>query len=149
MSGEIAQSNTDVAERTTQIVAAWVGHNAITPAELPALVRSVGHALATLGSEPAAAMAPEPVKPAVPIRRSWSDDKVTCLHCGKSMKSLKRHLRGDHDQTPDEYRASWNLSKDHPIVAPGYSKHRADLAKAQGLGASGPRGREKRAAKRA
>ena len=36
--------------------------------------------------------------------------------------------------SPADYRARWGLSKDYPLVAPYYSKRRADTAKKIGLG---------------
>lgn len=47
---------------------------------------------------------------------------------------LKRHLMTDHGLTPQEYRTRWNLSADHPMVAPNYAAQRAELAKSIGLG---------------
>ena len=47
---------------------------------------------------------------------------------------LKRHLSTEHDLTPDEYRARWNLSTDYPMVAPDYAATRRELAKKIGLG---------------
>ena len=49
---------------------------------------------------------------------------------------LKRHIANEHGMTPQEYRAYWNLSLDHPLVAPNYAAKRAELAKSIGLGRS-------------
>ena len=72
--------------------------------------------------------------PAVPIKKSVKQDQIVCLECGKPFKSLKRHLNGEHDMTPDEYRAKWGLQRDYPMVAPNYAEARSKLAKAMGLG---------------
>jgi predicted transcriptional regulator len=68
-------------EQVAEIVAAYVGHNTISPDQLPALITTISQALAGLGQEPAAAPA-SPLTPAVPIRRSVGDDAITCLDCG-------------------------------------------------------------------
>ena len=38
--------------------------------------------------------------PAVPIKRSVTDDHIVCLEDGKKLKMLKRHLMTDHGLTP-------------------------------------------------
>jgi predicted transcriptional regulator len=57
-----------------------------------------------------------------------------CLEDGKKFKSLKRHLRTDHNMTPQEYRAKWDLKPDYPMVAPSYAQTQSDMAKRMGLG---------------
>ena len=39
--------------------------------------------------------------PAVPIRRSVTDEHIVCLEDGKKLKMLKRHLMTDHGLTPE------------------------------------------------
>ena len=77
---------------------------------------------------------PEPVKPAVPIRKSITPDYLICLEDGKKLKMLKRHLRSTYNMTPDEYRARWGLAPDYPMVAPNYAEQRSAFAKKIGLG---------------
>ena len=77
---------------------------------------------------------PEPLKPAVPIKRSVMPDYIVCLEDGKQLKMLKRHLRTTYDMTPDDYRAKWGLPADYPMVAPNYAQQRSDFAKKIGLG---------------
>ena len=72
--------------------------------------------------------------PAVPIRRSVTDDHIVCLEDGKRFKMLKRHLITDHGMTPQEYRAKWGLKPDYPMVAPTYAAKRTELAFKIGLG---------------
>jgi predicted transcriptional regulator len=76
----------------------------------------------------------EPLKPAVPIKRSITPTYLVCLEDGKKFKSLKRHLRTRYQMTPDQYRAKWNLPADYPMVAPDYAAARSQLAKQMGLG---------------
>jgi predicted transcriptional regulator len=47
---------------------------------------------------------------------------------------LRRHVATAHGLTVDLYRARWNLSRDHALVAPAYSERRSGLAKQLGLG---------------
>ena len=87
-----------------------------------------------LSSGAAGAGPAEPLKPAVPIKRSITPDHVVCLEDGKKFKSLKRHLGTQYQMTPDQYRAKWNLPADYPMVAPKYAAVRSRLAKQMGLG---------------
>ena len=72
--------------------------------------------------------------PAVPIRRSVHRDYVVCLECGWRGQMLRRHLATGHGLTVEQYRARWNLPRDHPMTAPGYSERRSTLALELGLG---------------
>lgn len=124
---------------TTEIVAAYAGRNQMSQSDLPALIQSVHATLSGLTGVAAVAEeeAPEPeapIAPAVPIDTSVKKDAITCLECGKSFKTLKRHLSTEHEMAPAEYKAKWQLSKDYPLVAPSYSQRRADTAKKIGLG---------------
>ena len=117
---------------TAEIVAAHVGNNAVAGAEVVALIQSVFDTLNGLATnEPAGA---GELTPAVPIKRSVTDDYIVCLEDGKKLKMLKRHLMTDHGMTPEAYRAKWGLKPDYPMVAPNYSAQRQELAKQIGLG---------------
>ena len=76
----------------------------------------------------------EPLKPAVPIRKSVTPEYLICLEDGKKLKMLKRHLRSTYNLSPDEYRAKWGLPPDYPMVAPKYAEQRSEFAKKIGLG---------------
>ena len=78
--------------------------------------------------------APAELTPAVPIRRSVTDDYIVCLEDGKKLKMLKRHLMTAYEMTPEQYRAKWGLKPDYPMVAPNYALKRQELAKKIGLG---------------
>jgi len=62
-----------------------------------------------------------------------------CLVCGQGFSMLKRHLNTEHQLTPDEYRARYDLPRSYPLVAPDYAKTRSALAKKIGLGRKGGR----------
>ena len=79
-------------------------------------------------------VAPPQGEPAVPVRQSVKADHLVCLECGQKFSMLKRHLRTDHQLTPEEYRQKWELPGSYPVVAPDYAKMRSGLAKKIGLG---------------
>jgi predicted transcriptional regulator len=119
-------------ELTTNIVAAYVRHNQIGSDLLGTLISTVHQALVGLG-KPAAETGTERT-PAVPIRRSVHRDYVVCLECGWRGQMLRRHLVTGHELSVDQYRERWNLHREHPMTAPGYSERRSTLAKQAGLG---------------
>ncbi|WP_108462217.1 MucR family transcriptional regulator [Devosia naphthalenivorans] len=123
----------ELIELSTEIVAAYVSHNALSPSDLPKLIAEVHGALRSLSSNEAP-VAVEELKPAVPIRKSVAADYIICLEDGKKFKSLKRHLRTHYNLSPEEYREKWGLPADYPMVAPSYSATRSKLAKDNGLG---------------
>jgi predicted transcriptional regulator len=120
-------------ELTTEIVSAYVSHNQIPLTEVPGMLKNVHMALSGL-------MGATPIeintntKPAVPIKKSVTDEFIICLEDGKKLKMLKRYLRSHYDMTPEQYRAKWGLGPDYPMVAPNYAKQRSDFAKSIGLG---------------
>jgi predicted transcriptional regulator len=121
---------------TSEIVAAYVAHNAVSTTDLPKLIHEVYQGLCALASTsdnnvPAPASTP---KPAVPIKKSYTAEAITCLECGLKFKTLKRHINTDHNLSSDQYRDKWNLPDNYPMVAPVYSQRRSELAKAVGLG---------------
>lgn len=125
-------------ELTVEIVSAYVSNNEVAAAELPALIASVARSLNELAGISTKAEAPEPPKPAVPIKKSVTPDYIISLEDGKKFKSLKRALSARYGMTPDQYRAKWGLPADYPMVAPNYSAARSDLAKKLGLGRKQP-----------
>jgi predicted transcriptional regulator len=125
---------------TADVVSAYVSNNTVSSSEIPGLISEVYSALTRVSNGAAAALA-EPLKPAVPIKRSITSEYLVCLEDGKKFKSLKRHLRTRYQTTPDQYRAKWNLPPDYPMVAPNYAMVRSQLAKQIGLGERGRRSR--------
>ncbi|NVN87058.1 MAG: MucR family transcriptional regulator [Rhodopseudomonas sp.] len=120
-------------ELTANIVSAYVSNNPVPAAELSALIGQVHGALLRVSSgrvEPAV----EPIKPAVPLKKSMTPEYLVCLEDGKRFKSLKRHLRTQYKMTPEQYREKWGLPADYPMVAPNYAVARSNLAKKMGLG---------------
>jgi predicted transcriptional regulator len=116
---------------TAQIVSAHVANNDVVVQQLPAFIREVHQALATVGQTVLEPTKPEPV---VAVKKSVFAGHILCLDCGKSLKMLKRHLSTDHQMTPAEYRTRWGLPPSYPMVATDYAETRSQLAKASGLG---------------
>ena len=114
-----------------QIVSAHVANNTVAPGDVSKLINDVYRALTDVGR---ASNTIGSVEPAVPVKRSVMPDHLICLECGKHFSMLKRHLRTDHQLTPEQYRLKWNLPRSYPIVAPNYGKRRSALAKKIGLG---------------
>jgi predicted transcriptional regulator len=123
---------------SADVVASYVGNNSVTPDQVTDMLRSVYDTLNTL-SDPVEPE-PEPLVPAVPIKKSVTNDYIICLEDGKMLKMLKRHLMTAYGMTPDDYRAKWGLKDDYPMVAPSYAAKRQELAKKIGLGRK-PRGK--------
>ena len=122
-------------EQVAEIVAAYLRKNHVVAGDIPAVITQVYQSLAGLSQ--AQSVKPEVTearKPAVPIKRSVSDNFIACLECGYKGSMLRRHLKTAHNLTPEEYRQHWNLPTDYPVVAPNYAARRSELAKAIGLG---------------
>jgi predicted transcriptional regulator len=120
-------------ELAADIVSAYVSNNSVPATELPSLINEVHAALlrVTSGTVPVVVETP---KPAVPAKKSVTNDFIVCLEDGRKFKSLKRHLRTQFNMSPDDYREKWGLPPDYPMVAPNYAKARSNLAKQMGLG---------------
>jgi len=120
-------------ELAADIVSAYVSNNSVPASDLGSLINDVHTALlrVTAGTVITPSEAP---KPAVPTKKSITNEFIVCLEDGRKFKSLKRHLRTQYNMSPDEYREKWNLPPDYPMVAPNYAKARSTLAKEMGLG---------------
>ena len=126
------QSNAELLEMTTDIVASFVANNPVPASGLPELIQTIHKTVLDLASgEPPEAPRPDP---AVAISKSITPDHIICLEDGRKLKMLKRYLRSRYNLTPEEYRARWGLPSDYPMVAPNYAKRRSDFAKEIGLG---------------
>ena len=123
-----------IGDAVADIVSAFVSNNSVPAVELPDLIVSIHSTLLRLAggqSEPLVETAKEP---AVPIKKSVTNDFIVCLEDGLKFKSLKRHLSSAYGLTPEAYRTKWGLPSDYPMVAPAYSATRSKLAKDSGLG---------------
>jgi predicted transcriptional regulator len=137
------ETRSELVELTTEIVAAYLGANQMAAHEIPNVIETVYRALKGLPALQESSE-PEARAPAVPVKRSVTNEFIICLEDGKKFKSLKRHLRTRYNMTPEEYRAKWGLPHDYPMVAPNYAQARSDLAKRMGLGKKAPAARAPR-----
>jgi len=128
-----SSGSVDAIELTAEIVSAFVGHNSLPVAELPALINSVHSVVQRLSSGASVTEEPKAPVPVVSVRKSITPDFLVCLDDGRQFKSLKRHL-ATLGMSPEQYRAKWGLSADYPMVAATYAAERSKLAKQFGLG---------------
>src|SRR5947207_13899628 len=94
----------DLLRMTADVVAADFRTNTLATEQLADVINAVYKSLRGLEGQLADVPA-EPLKPAVPIRKSITPEYLVCLEDGKKLKMLKRHLRSTYGLTPDEYRA--------------------------------------------
>jgi predicted transcriptional regulator len=120
-------AETNLTELTAMIVTAFVSNNSVKATELPGLISSTHEALEKVDAPSSIASVPR--RPAVPIAESVTHDYLICLYDGRKFRTLKRHLQRKYSQSPEEYRMTWGLPDDYPMVAPGYSELRAKIAK--------------------
>lgn len=116
----------------SEVVSSYVTNNAIAASDLPSLIKATHSQFLALGNQQA--VDEKPTKPAVPVKKSITDDHIICLEDGAKLKMLKRYIRTHYNLTPDEYRQRWGLPADYPMVAPAYSRRRSAYAKQFGLG---------------
>lgn len=131
----MAEEN-DLVTLTADVVAAFFANSSVrlSAEDIPAIIANTHAALAGLENKSAEqASASERRKPAVSPRSSVKPDFITSLLDGKQYKTLKRHLK-NNGFTPQSYREEFGLKADYPMVAPAYSEHRRQVAKALGLG---------------
>jgi predicted transcriptional regulator len=130
-------SQADEKALVAQILSSYLSNNTVAAADLLSVIETVKKAF--VGSEEAVSTTPSDSvtktwQPAVPVKKSVTPEAVICLCCGRKFKSLRRHLQTTHQLSPREYRATFGLKSDYPIVAPNYAAQRSDLAKSLGLG---------------
>jgi predicted transcriptional regulator len=144
----------DAVAQAAAIVAAYVSNNQVSQADLPVLLKSLVRAISIVeqpGSPAPTAARDHGEKPAVPIRKSISDEYLICLEDGARVKLLKPYLMRQFNMTPAEYRAKWHLPVDYPMVAPNQHAMRSQVARTSGLGRNGTvvrRGRRPKSASR-
>jgi predicted transcriptional regulator len=132
MPEDINPSRNELLELTSDIVSAHLSNNGVATAEVASLIQAVFDKLSALAADEDTSSVE--LTPAVPVRRSVTDDHIVCLEDGKKLKMLKRHLMTAYGMTPEAYRTKWGLKPDYPMVAPNYSAQRQALAKQIGLG---------------
>ena|SRR5690349_12660463 len=141
---DTAQTKPNLLGLTADIVASYLRHNQVPASDLPAILRRIHDSLGEMSGQTPAATAN--LTPAIPAKKSVSDEFIICLEDGKKLRTLKRYLKTQYNLTPEQYRAKWGLPRDYPMVAPAYARLRSAFAKKIGLGRV-PAGRGKRSAK--
>ena len=143
--------DTILIELTAGVVQSYLNNNQVQPDQVPQLLQQVhdkftqlqgGSDTADASTEAEGPQHAPPVKPKNSVRKN----EVVCLECGKTYKTLKRHLRTEHGLEEADYKARWELPASMKLVAKSYSEQRSQMAKDLGLGekASGRgRGRKK------
>jgi len=117
---------------TTRIVSAYVSANTLPISELAGVVKAVHQTVSQLTPQSSSTLRLS--VPAVPVKKSVTDEYIICLEDGRKLRTLKRFLRTQYGMSPDEYRAKWRLPSDYPMVAPAYAKLRSAFARKIGLG---------------
>ena len=136
MDTENLPDQTELLALTVEIVSAYTENNALEMAAVPDLIGSVFAKLSELAAGKQAV--PEVLTPAVPIRRSVTEDHIVCLEDGAKLTMLTRYLKVRFNLTPAQYRRRWSLPASYPMVAPGYAARRSAQAKRVGLGGKRP-----------
>ena len=134
-------------EMAVEIVSAHASTTNMTKEELIAEIGSVYQALSALekGETVAVDASAEAAGPAISKKKAFGKDKVVCMICGKSMKTLTRHLKTAHDLKPGQYRKQFGIPRSQSLAARNYSESRRQMALDRGLGEKLAKAREARA----
>lgn len=145
MAEDVTAQQTNAIELATELTIAWLGNPNVRASaeEVPAFLQKMHETLGQLsnGPEPTGDAAPNHV-PAVAPRSSVKQDYIVSLITGQKLKSL-----ASHGLTPAQYRERYGLKPDYPMVVPGYSAQRREVAKKLGLGRKPGQTRAKAAAR--
>jgi predicted transcriptional regulator len=106
MSEDRSMERGEVLALTAEIVSSHVSNNSAGRESLPEVIQSEFDKLTALASDEPA---PTELTPAVPIKKSVTDDYIVCFEDGEKLKMLKRHLMTAYGMTPEEYRTKWGL----------------------------------------
>jgi predicted transcriptional regulator len=125
-------------EMASEIVAAHASTTPMTKEELISEIAELYKALSILdkGEELTApgTIEEESALPAISRKKAFGKDKITCMLCGKPMKTLARHLKTAHNMKPTEYRKQFDIPRTQPLAARSYSESRRQMAVDRGLG---------------
>jgi predicted transcriptional regulator len=138
-------------EMAAEIVAAHASTTQMTKEDLVAELAEIHNALQAI--EKGESISVEETDqaqsdaPVISRKKAFGKDKITCMLCGKEMKTLSRHLKTAHDMKPTEYRKRFDIPRTQPLAARNYSESRREMAKERGLGENLARARAARAKK--
>ncbi len=121
-------------EMAAEIVAAHASTTPMSKEELMEELAQVHQALAAMEKGEVVEATGSVEEPAVSRKKAFGKDKITCMICGKSMKTLARHLKTAHDMKPGQYRKQFDIPRSQPLAAKNYSESRRQMAIDRGLG---------------
>lgn len=138
-------------ELTASIVSSHASGTEMSGDDLIQEINKVYATLKKLEIEGGAAEAGNiPGAPAMPLKKAFQNDQVSCLICGKAgFKTLTRHLKQAHDLKPGQYRKQFNIPSSQSLTAKNYSEARRKAANENNLAANLEKARAARAAKKA
>lgn len=144
---------TSLLEMAAEIVAAHASTTAMSKEELIAELTQVHQALSALEKGESVVSenqeaSEETTAPVISKKKAFGKDKITCMICGKEMKTLARHLKTAHDLKPGEYRKQFDIPRTQPLAARNYSESRRLMAVERGLGDNLARARAARGKKK-
>ena len=137
-------------ELTASIVSSHAAGSEMSSDDLIQEINKVYATLKKLEIEGGAAEAgTAPNIPAIPLKKAFQNDQVSCLVCGKTgFKTLTRHLKQAHDLKPGQYRKQFNIPSSQSLTAKNYSEARRKAANENNLAANLEKARAARAAKK-
>lgn len=123
-----------IMEMAAEIIAAHASTTPMSKDELIAELTEVHSALSALekGEIITTEEATEEA-PAVSRKKAFGKDKIYCMICGKSFKTLSRHLKTSHEMTAKEYRAQFDIPRSQSLASKNYSESRRQMAVDRGL----------------
>ena len=120
-----------IQELTKDIIVANIqGHN-VPNDQLQAMIQET---LSSLKAEPTMVEAIQKPDLLQSWRKSISQQSITCLICGKTLKSLSVHLRSEHQMTNKVYRKQFDIPAKVPLSSKMLSLKRRKAAKESGAG---------------
>lgn len=137
-------------EMAADIVAAHASTTTMTKEELITELSDLHKTLTNL-EKGESAVIDTPIEaasaPTITLKKAFGKDKITCMICGKEMKTLARHLKTVHNLKPGEYRKQFSIPRTQALAAKAYSESRKEMAIARGLGDKLAQARAAKAAK--
>jgi predicted transcriptional regulator len=136
----------NVLEMVADIVSSHARTTPMKTDELLSEIKTLYKALHALesGISSEAVSSEEVAAPVLTIKQAFKANEVICMICGKSMKSLTRHINQAHQLKPGQYRKQFNIPKTQPLMSKAYAAKRKDIAAGMDLGANLERARAAR-----
>lgn len=119
-----------ITELAAKIVSAHASSTVMTKDELFAELKELHTALAAMDKGEALPSSEDVVEeaPAISKKKAFGNKKITCMVCGKSFITLKRHLKTSHEMTAKEYRTKFDIPAGTVLASKEYSASRRQMA---------------------